>query len=74
MEWTPNESQHTKLTLEKKILPPLLPEFELATFRSRVQRSNQQAITAHTVMHKRTSIGEDTEDRPLSKTPKAVLC
>ena len=24
MEWTPNKSQHTKLTLEKKILPPLL--------------------------------------------------
>ena len=38
-----NKSQHTKLTLEKKILPQLLPGFELATFRSRVQRSNQQA-------------------------------
>ena len=25
-------SQHTKLTLEKKILPPLLPGFDLATF------------------------------------------
>ena len=46
MEWTPNKSQHTKLTLEKKILPPLLPGFELATFRSRVRRSNQQAIAA----------------------------
>ena len=32
MEQTPNKRQHTKLTLEKKILPPLLPEFELATF------------------------------------------
>ena len=31
------------LFLEKKILPPLLPGFELATFRSRVRRSNQQA-------------------------------
>ena len=41
-----NKSQHTKLTLEKKILPPLLPGFELATFRSRVQRSYQQAIPA----------------------------
>ena len=30
-------SQHTKLTLEKKILPPPLPGFELATFRSRVR-------------------------------------
>ena len=43
-ERTPNNSQHTKLTLEKKILPPLLSGFELATFRSRVRRSNQQAI------------------------------
>ena len=44
VEQTPNKSQHTKLTLEKKILPPLLPGFELATFRSRVPPSNQQAI------------------------------
>ena len=29
MEWTPDKSQHTKLTLEKKILLPLLPGFEL---------------------------------------------
>ena len=46
VERTPNKSQHTKLTLGKKILPPLLPGFELATFRSRVRRSNQQAIPA----------------------------
>ena len=39
VERTQNKSQHTKLTLEKKILQPLLPEFELATFRSRVRRS-----------------------------------
>ena len=32
MEQTPKKSQHTKLTLEKKILPPLLPGLELATF------------------------------------------
>ena len=38
VERTPNKSQHTKLTLEKKILPPLLPVFELATFRSLVRR------------------------------------
>ena len=38
-----NRSQHTKLTLEKKIL---LPGFELATFHSPVWRSNQQAILA----------------------------
>ena len=46
MERTPNKCQHTKLTLGKKILPPLLPGFELATFRSRVRRSYQQAIPA----------------------------
>ena len=40
------KSQHTKLTLEKKILPPLLPGFELATFRSQVRRCNQRAIPA----------------------------
>ena len=39
VEETPNKSQHTKLTQEKKIFPPLLPGFEPATFRSRVQRS-----------------------------------
>ena len=44
MERTLNKSQHTKLTLEKKILPLLLPGFELATFQSWVQRSYQQAI------------------------------
>ena len=32
VERTPNESQHTRLTLEKKILLPLLPGYELATF------------------------------------------
>ena len=46
VEQTPNKSQHTKLTLEKKIHPPLLPGFELATFRLRVRRSNQRAIPA----------------------------
>ena len=35
-----NKSQHRKLTLEKKILPPLQQGFEPATFRSRVRRSN----------------------------------
>ena len=42
MERTPNKSQHTKLTLEKKILPSLLPGHELATFRSRVRRSTNK--------------------------------
>ena len=31
---------YRKSTLEKKILPPLLQGFELATFQSRVGRSN----------------------------------
>ena len=35
-----NKSQHRKLTLEKKILPPLLQGFEPATFQSRVRRCN----------------------------------
>ena len=35
-----NKSQYRKLTLDKKILPLLLPGLEPATFRSRVRRSN----------------------------------
>ena len=35
---SPNKNQHRVLTLEKKILPPFLPGFELTTFRSRVRR------------------------------------
>ena len=41
-----NKRQHRKLTLEKKILPPLQQGFEPATFQSRVQRSNHWAIPA----------------------------
>ena len=40
------KSQHRKLTLEKKILPPLQQGFEPATFQSRVRRSNHWAIPA----------------------------
>ena len=43
-----NKSQHRKLTLKNKILPPLLRGFEPATFRSRVRRSNHWAIPADT--------------------------
>ena len=35
-----NKSQHRKLTLEKKIILPLLQGFELSTFQSQVRRSN----------------------------------
>ena len=41
-----NKSQHRKLTLEKKILPPLLQGFEPMTFWSWVRRSNRWAIPA----------------------------
>ena len=41
-----NKSQHRKLTLEKKILPPRQQGFEPATFRSRVRRSNHRAFPA----------------------------
>ena len=41
-----NKSQHRKLTLEKKILPPLLQGFEPTTFWSRARRSNHWAIPA----------------------------
>ena len=41
-----NKSQHRKLSLEKKILPPLQRGFEPMTFRSRVQCSNHWAIPA----------------------------
>ena len=44
MERTPDKSQHTKLTLKKKMFPLLQPGFKLTTFRSRVRRSNQQVI------------------------------
>ena len=48
VEQTLNKSQHTKLTLEKKILLPLLLGFKLPTFQSWVCRSNQPAITTRT--------------------------
>ena len=45
-----NKSQHRKLTLEKKTLPPLLQGFEPATFQSRVRRSNHWAIPLPKIM------------------------
>ena len=50
VERTPNKSQHTKLTLEKKIVPPLLPGFELATFQSQVRRSTNKLYRVLTVV------------------------
>ena len=46
-----NKSQHRKLTLEKKILPPLLQRIEPTTFRSLVQRSNHWAIPSPLVLY-----------------------
>ena len=42
-----NKSQHRKLTLEKKILPQFVLGLELATFRSRVQRSSTELSLLH---------------------------
>ena len=49
MERTLNKGQHTKLTLEKNILPPLLPGFELVTFRSQVRHSAGQDVSSKPV-------------------------
>ena len=46
VEEIPKTSQHRKLTLGKKIFPPHRRGLELATFRSRVRRSNHWAISA----------------------------
>ena len=60
VEWTPNKSQHAKLTLEKKILPPLLPGFEICNLLITSPALYQQAImrqcvflimSAHYCMH-----------------------
>ena len=70
---TPNKSQHIKLTLEKKILPPLLPGFELATFRSRVRDSYQPAIPAVNNHIDSASESCRCQDSRLSTTTSTVL-
>ena len=47
-ERTPNKSQHTKLTLEKKILPPLLPGFDLSITSPVLYSAYSDAQTAYT--------------------------
>ena len=67
MFYNSTKSQHTKLTLEKKFFPPLLPGFELATFRLRVRRFYQQAIPAkEPENHGLPSVLQVIEDRPLT--------
>ena len=57
-----NKSQHRKSTLEKKILPLLQQGFDLATFRSRVRRSNHWAIPAPQMYVKNTQTNKKTEN------------
>ena len=54
-EQTPNKS------LDKKILQPFLPGFELATSRSWVRRSYQQAIPAMENSETEASIADSTK-------------
>ena len=63
MERTPNKSQHTKLTPEKKILPPLLSRFELATFdyesgalTNKLSRLPKKVTTSKYKTHKHRSV------------------
>ena len=72
VERTQNKSQHAKLTLEKNILPLLLPGFELATFRSQVRRSNQQAIPAPSKTTQITTAKQQQQNNN-SKTTTAKL-
>ena len=55
VERTPNKSQRTKLTLEKKILLPLLPGFKLGTCRSRCHIKGRYHTHARTRTHTHTS-------------------
>ena len=73
VEGTPKKSQHTKLTLEKKILPLLLLGFELATFRSRVRRSNQQAIPSNVTNYSILAISSYVSDPPYVHTDKQTM-
>ena len=53
-----NESQHRKLTLEKKILPPLafLPRLEPETFRSRVRSFTTELFPLRACHHRSKSV------------------
>ena len=55
VERTPNKSHHTKLALEKKLLPPLLPGFKLPIFWSWGRHSYQQTIYIYSANHYGTS-------------------
>ena len=55
-----NKSQHRKLTLEKKTLPPPLQGFEPATFQSWVWRSNYWATLLYQMNHPLVGGGADS--------------
>ena len=66
---TLNKCQNTKLTLEKKILPPLLAGFELVTFPSQVRHPYQQAIPAPLSISWRSRNGYCSHNAPLPACP-----
>ena len=79
MERTPNKSRLKKLTLEKKILPPLLPGIELATFRSRdwrcVNKLSRLGLIGNNVLsisqgHFRSQKGTGKSEQSTSQTTK----
>ena len=69
-----NMSQHRKLTLEKKLLPPLLPGLEPGTFRSRVRRSNYWAIPAPHHVFAANTENDDPNCSCLRSLPSARRC
>ena len=75
-----NKSQHRKLSLENKILPPLLScrGLEPATFQSRVRRSNHSAIPApqpsHKIITRRTTTTITTTTKNRDSNTKISVC
>ena len=67
----PNKSQHTKLTLEKKILRLLLPGFELPTFWSRADSSALPTSYPSSLMH---NLVDDTASQLEGQQWKLTLC
>ena len=55
-------SSHTKLTLERKFLLLLLPEFKLTTFRSRVRHSYQPAKKNTNILSPASKIRKKLEE------------
>ena len=64
-----NKSQHRKLTLEKKILPPLLPGLERGTFRL---ESSALTTELSPLPMKNTDQAKITSTRGLSKCSKLL--